>query len=94
MPQIDDALFPLRSLLRLKGANRRSGSAWSRAPFQPYPRRRKRYDDSLLAQCRSPAVYLAVAEVIRRSGSVGVRNGLEDALSLCDSTVDCGPGSR
>jgi len=44
MPQIHDALFLLRSLLRLKGGEPEEWiSLEPRTPFQPYPRRRKRY---------------------------------------------------
>jgi hypothetical protein len=44
VPQIDDALFPLRTLLRLKGGEPEEWiSLEPRTPFQAYPRRRKRY---------------------------------------------------
>jgi hypothetical protein len=44
VPQIHDALFSLRSLLRLKGGDREEWiSLEPRTPFQAYPQRRKRY---------------------------------------------------
>ena len=44
MPQIDDALFPLHSLLLLKGSEPEEWiSLEPRTPFQADPRRRKRY---------------------------------------------------
>ena len=44
MPQIHNALFLLRSLLRLKGGKPEEWiSLTPRRPFQAYPRRRKRY---------------------------------------------------
>ena len=44
MPQFHDALFRLRSLLRLKGDEPEEWiSLEPPTPFQAYPRRRKRY---------------------------------------------------
>ena len=44
MPQSHHALFPLRSLLRLKGGEPEEWiSPEPRTPFQADPRRRKRY---------------------------------------------------
>ena len=44
MPQIHDVLFPLRSLLRLKGGEPEEWiSLEPRTPFQADPRRRTRY---------------------------------------------------
>ena len=77
MPQIHDAMFPLRSLLRLKGANRRSGSAWSRARRSRLIRGAESATDSLLAQCRL-AGYLAVSELILATSKVeGIQTDLD-----------------
>ena len=84
MPQSHDALFLLRSLLRLRGGasgspevSERSGSAWSRTHRSRLIRGAESATDSLLAQCRL-AGYLAVSELILATSKVeGIQTDLD-----------------
>jgi hypothetical protein len=78
MPQIDDALFLLRSLLRLKGSELEEWiSLEPRTSFQPYPQAESAID-SFLAQCRSPAVCLVVTWLIRATNKDELKTSARD----------------